>query len=61
MPLLQDQFQAADRLEYMGLGSSGIKSNILFPKRLIKTDTAVRKNEVSKNQKESGVDEKVRK
>ena len=43
MPLLQDQFQAADRLEYMGLGSSGIKSNILFPKRLIKTDTAVKK------------------
>ena len=43
MPLLQDQFQAADRLEYMGLGSSGIKSNILFPRRLIKTDTEVKK------------------
>ena len=37
MPLLQDQFQSADRIEYMELGPSGIDSQILFPRKLIKS------------------------
>ena len=46
MPLLQDQFQAADRLEYMGLGSSGIESKILFPHKMIKADVALKRKYV---------------
>ena len=53
MPLLQDQFQAAERLEYMGLGSSGIESKILFPHKMIKADITLKRKyvEVKDDQK----------
>ena len=47
MPILQDQFQAADRIEHMGLGPAGLELKILFPLKSSSDRTYIIENSTS--------------